>query len=322
MVEDIHEQICARFRQAQKILVVSHVRPDGDAVGALLAIGMGLRNLGKNVQMVLTDGVPSSFRHLPGSSEVRKKAEGEVDLKIVLDCSDLKRTGNAFNGYGDPDINIDHHITNLNFSPINLVDPGAVATSEIITENLERWGLQFTEDIANALLAGIVADTLGFRTSNITPKAMRFAAELMEKGADLPNQYNRALLRHSFQAMQYWGAGLSNLERKDRLVWGTLRQSDREACAYPGNDDADLINVISAIDDFDISLIFVEQKNNSVKVSWRSIPGYDVSKIALDFGGGGHPAAAGADIPGTLDEIQPKVLEATTKLLDSNHKNG
>lgn len=320
MVDDVHDQLWARFRQAQSVLVASHIRPDGDAVGALLAVGLGVRGLGKKVQMVLADGVPASFRHLVGADLIQKKAEGDVDLVVSVDCSDLKRLGSSLDGYGQPDINIDHHITNLKFGKINLVDPKAVATSEIITECFERWGFHFTEDVANALMSGIIADTLGFRTSNMSPKALRHAADLMEKGADLPEQYSRALLRRTYPAARYWGAGLTNLEQKNRLVWSTLRLTDREVCSYPGNDDADLINIISAIDGFDISMIFVEQRNNTVKVSWRSIPGFDVSQIALEFGGGGHPAAAGADIPGTLDEIQPKVLQATMKILESNQE--
>ncbi len=320
MADSIHDQLWSRFRQSEKVLVASHVRPDGDAVGSLLAIGLGLQGIGKQVQMVLADGVPASFRHLVGAELIQKKAEGDVDLAVSVDCSDLKRLGSALGEYGQPDINIDHHITNLKFGKINLIDPKAVATSEIITEYFERWGFHFTVDAANALMSGIIADTLGFRTSNMSPKALRHAADLMDKGADLPEQYSRALLRRSFPAARYWGAGLSSLKSDGRLVWGTLRLSDRETCSYPGSDDADLINIISAIDGFDISMIFVEQKNHTVKVSWRSIPGYDVSQIALSFGGGGHPAAAGADIPGILDEVQPTVLAATIKALESYQK--
>jgi phosphoesterase RecJ-like protein len=316
----IDQEIKARFLGAKKIVLVSHIRPDGDAVGSLLGLGLALQASGKQVQMVLADGVPASFRHLVGADQIVKKAQGEADLVVTVDCSDLKRVGNALDEYGNPHINIDHHVTNLLFGDLNLVEPAAVATSEIITEHLSLWGLPFSEDIANALTAGIVADTLGFRTSNMTAKVLRHTADLMEHGADLPEQYNRALLRRSFPAARYWGAGLSSLQRKDRLVWGTLCLTDRVECDYPGNDDADLINVISAIDDFDIAMIFVEQRNGTVKISWRSIPGIDVSKIALQFGGGGHPAAAGADIPGTLAEIQEQALAATLQVLELKKK--
>ena len=318
MPNDIHNQIRSKFMEANRVLIVSHVRPDGDAVGALLAMGLGLQANGKQVQMVLNDGMPSSFRHLEGAGQVKRKPEGDFDLIIVVDCSDFQRTGSALDGYSKPDINIDHHVTNTAYGVINFIQPEAVATSEILADYFESWGMDITQGIANALIAGIVTDTLGFRTSNMRPKTLRLTANLMEKGANLPEQYKNTLLRRSFTAALYWGAGLSSLERQGRMVWGTLSLEAREICGYQGNDDADLINIISALDDFDISIIFVEQKNGTVKVSWRSVPGYDVSKIALQFGGGGHPAAAGADIPGILRNIQKEVLDITRKLLNSH----
>ncbi len=318
MQNDVHNQIQNKLNKANRVLIVSHVRPDGDAIGALLAMGLGLQAIGKNVQMVLTDGIPSSFKQLEGAGQVKRKPEGVFDLIIVVDCSDFQRTGSSLEGYSRPDINIDHHVTNTEFGTINFIQPEAVATSEILADYFEAWGLEITPGIANALMAGIVTDTLGFRTSNMRPKTMRLTATLMEKGGNLPEQYKNTLLRRSFTAAQYWGAGLSSLERQGKMVWGTLSMESREACGYPGNDDADLINIISALDDFDISMIFVEQKNGTVKVSWRSVPGYDVSKIALQFGGGGHPSAAGADIPGTLHDIQKEVLDRTRKLLNSH----
>lgn len=321
MPVDVHSQICSKLKTASRILIVSHIRPDGDAIGALLAMGLGLQALGKQVQMVLSDGIPGNFKHLEGADQVVRKPEGTFDLIVVVDCSDFQRTGKALDGYPKPDIIIDHHITNNGFGSINFIDAEAVATSEIMAEYFESWGMEITKGVANALIAGIVADSLGFRTSNMRPKTLRLAACLMEKGANLPDEYGYALLRRPYVAARYWGAGLSSLERDGRMVWGTLSLVDRSAAGYSGNDDADLINIISAIDDFDISLIFVEQKNGTVKVSWRSVSGYDISKIALQFGGGGHPAAAGADIPGTLQDIQKQVLDATREVLKSHNNN-
>ena len=222
MQNDIHEQIRSRLITAERILIVSHVRPDGDAIGSLLAMGLGLVAKSKQVQMVLTDGIPASFKHLEGADLVKHKAEGDVDLIIVVDCSDFQRTGSALDGYPKPDIIIDHHVTNNGFGSLNLIQPEAVATSEIMAENLEKWGLEITPGVANALITGIVTDTLGFRTSNMHPKTMRLTADLMEKGANLTEQYSYSLLRRSFTAAKYWGAGLSSLERKDGMVWGTL----------------------------------------------------------------------------------------------------
>jgi len=316
MDKQIAEGIRNKLDRAQRILVLSHIRPDGDAIGSLLGLGLALQEIGKDVTMVSVDGVPVNFKHLPGSDRVVKHPKGEYDLVAMVDCSDLQRVGDILNGYKIPDLNIDHHVTNLDFAKINLVDTGAVATTEILTEYMPEWGLPITQSIASVLLTGMITDTLGFRTSNMTPKALRVAATLMELGANLPELYNQALKQRSFEAMRFWASGLSNLERNGPLVWTTLTISDRRAAGYHGRDDADLINLLSSIDGAVVSLIFVEQPNKAIKVSWRAQPGVDVSQIALQFGGGGHPAAAGAEIEGEIDNVRSSVLQETSKLLE------
>ena len=316
---EIIKKIKERLSTADQILIASHVRPDGDAVGSLMGLGLALQNAGKTVQMVLQDGVAASFRHLAGSELVQKEPKGTWDTFISVDCADFKRLGKGFESLGKPDINIDHHITNGNFGTINLIEGEEVATAAILTNILPQLGMEITAPIAAALLTGIVTDTLGFRTPNTTPESLRQAADLMERGAGLADLYNRALVVRTFPAARYWGAGLSKLERSEDLVWGTLTVTDRKTAKYGGNDDADLINIISAIDGSKVGMIFVEQTDQHVKISWRAIEGgIDVSKVAEHFNGGGHAAAAGADIPGSLDEIQPRVLKATREMLGLN----
>jgi phosphoesterase RecJ-like protein len=282
----------------------------------LLGLGLALENAGKNVQMVLESGMPKSFRHLAGSDRVRKEAHEGFDLFITLDCADFKRAGESFQSLEKPDINIDHHITNEQFGVLNLVESSEVATTAILTKYLPAWGFEITPPAAQALLTGMITDTLGFRTSNMTPDALRYAARLMEIGADISDLYMRALVRRSYAAARYWGAGLSRLERSDDIVWGTLTLEDRKNCGYNGDDDADLINMISEIEGSKVGMIFVEQPTGHVKVSWRGLEkGVDVSTVANHFGGGGHAPAAGATIKGQLDELQPLILKTTRKLL-------
>jgi bifunctional oligoribonuclease and PAP phosphatase NrnA len=311
-----------RIDAAQRILIVSHIRPDGDAIGATLSLGQGLIASGKQVKMVLADGVPLPLRYLPGSQMIERSVpaaeKGLIDLIIVVDCSDMQRIGGVLDGR-IPDICIDHHVTNPNFAHINLVLPAQAATCAIIAEYFPAWGLAFNESIASLLLTGIVTDTIGFRTSNMTPGILRLAAMLMENGADLPELYARALIIKSFESARYWGLGLYKIQRVDlkdagSYVWTTLTLADRKEANYPGSDDADLVNLLSSIDS-DLAVLFIEQKNNHVKVSWRSRPGIDVSQIALQFGGGGHPSAAGADIAGSLDVVQERVLDSTQDML-------
>lgn len=266
--------------------------------------------------MVLADGVSSSFRHLQGSEKIKTKIEGTFDTFITVDCADFKRTGKHFETLGPPDINIDHHVTNEKFGKLNLIEGTEVATSAILTNYLPVWGYTITKPMAAALLTGIITDTLGFRTSNVTPEALRQVATLMETGVDMPDLYMRGLVRRSFESARYWGGGLSKLERKDGIVLGTLTIEDRKAAGYSGNDDADLINVISAIDGFKVGMIFVEQPKDRVKISWRAIaPGIDVSQVAQQFGGGGHAAAAGADVEGALEDIKKIVINRTKEML-------
>ncbi len=197
-----------------------------------------------------------------------------------------------------------------------MIEPDEVATAAILTNHLPEWGYQITKPIAAALLTGIVTDTLGFRTSNTNPSALRLGAMLMETGVDMTDLYMRALVKKTFPAARYWGAGLSHLEQKNGIVWATLTLEDRKKSGYGGNDDADLINMISAIEGNKVGMIFVEQNDHHVKISWRALePGIDVSQVAKHFNGGGHAAAAGADIPGALSEIQPLVLKTTQEML-------
>lgn len=303
---------------AKNVLIVSHIRPDGDAVGSLLAFGLSLQAIDKEVQMVLSDGVPADFRHLHGSDQIKTKPEGVFDFVATVDCSDLERTGGALNNHAVPDLNIDHHPTNLNFAKINLVNEGAVATAEMLADYLPKLDLPITQHVAAALLNGIITDTLGFRTFNVSSAALRTAADLIELGAKMPDLYHRALLSRSYDALRYWGRGLTNLQRDGRMVWTSLTLADRNAVGYPGRDDADLINVLTTIRDVDVILVFIQQTKERVKVSWRAQPGFDVSKIALNFGGGGHKAAAGAEIEGSLKKVQNEVLKATKALFDEN----
>jgi phosphoesterase RecJ-like protein len=307
-----------RLDRARNVVIASHIRPDGDAIGSLLGLGLALRDADKSVQMVLVDGVSSSFRHLEGSELILRAPLGEYDTFVTVDCADFKRVGKVFESFGSPDINIDHHKTNERFGKLNLIEPEEVATAAILTNYLPTWGYTITKPIAAALLTGIVTDTLGFRTSNTNPSALRLCAQLMETGADMTELYMKSLVKKSFPAARYWGAGLSKLEQTNGIVWATLTLEDRKQSGYSGNDDADLINMISAIEGNKVGMIFVEQSNQHVKISWRALePGVDVSRVAKHFNGGGHAAAAGADIPGTLMEIQPLVLKTTQEMLST-----
>jgi phosphoesterase RecJ-like protein len=313
--KEISKSVWNQISASQSIVIISHMRPDGDAVGSVLGLGIFLIEQGKSVQMVLSDGVPSSLKFLTGSNLIQQRIKGQFDLLIILDSSDIHRMSMGEELTGKPDINIDHHITNELYARMNIVFPEAVSTTEIIAQIILQNGMTFSTQVAENLLTGIITDTIGFRTTNMKSNALRLSADLVDAGANLPELYLKALNHKSFEAIKFWGSGLSRLERDKEVIWSKLTIADRNLAGYPGRDDADLINVLSTIDDALVVILFVEQANGMIKISWRSVPGYDVTKVASRYGGGGHPAASGAEVSGKLDLICQEVVQVTKKML-------
>jgi phosphoesterase RecJ-like protein len=300
------------IRRADRILIVTHVSPDGDAIGSLLGMGHLVRQLNKTqVTLALDEGAPEKYSFLPGSIEIVGEVDGDFDLILILDCSDDRRGGQvlAHNRRGGvPVVNIDHHVTNTEFGTINLVRLDAAATTQIIYWLAKEWGLDVDPDVALCLLTGLVTDTLCFRTANVTPAVMQDAAGLMAAGADLSTVTQLTVNRKSFDAMRYWGAMLETVQLEDRVVWAVASTAMREQAGYRSNGDASLVSFLATAWEADIAVTLAETDEGEVEISLRAKPDFDVSDVALEMGGGGHPAAAGATIPGPLAAAQERVL--------------
>lgn len=312
-----------RIAAAARALVLTHIAPDGDAVGSLLGFGLGLRALGKDVTFACADPITDTFRFLASAGEITDAPRGEFDLIASLDAADLGRLG----ALGEklprrPDLVFDHHITNPGFADINLIDVQTASTAELVTELLEPLGLPLTRPMAEALLTGIINDTLGFRTSTTSAKSLAMAQKLMAAGADLGEIYDRSFYKRSFYAVRFWGEGLTNVRLEDRIVWTTLSLEARKKAGYTGNGDADLINVLSSVREADVAVVFVERNDGKVKISWRAGPGVNVAELAAAYGGGGHAPAAGAEISGALDQVEQTVIAATKALLKRKVNSG
>jgi phosphoesterase RecJ-like protein len=214
-----------------------------------------------------------------------------------------------------PDVQFDHHLTNPGFARINFIDVAAASTAELVAELLPGLALPFTDEVAQCLLTGLVNDTLGFRTSNTTVKTLAIAQQLMAAGGSLHSIYDVSLFKRSYTSVRLWAEGMARMQLKHRIVWALLPLEAREASGYLGSGDADLINVLTSVREADVAIVFVERPDGLVKLSWRSIPGINVAAIAAVFGGGGHAQAAGAEIAGTLAEVEERVLKATRAAL-------
>src|SRR3990172_7239438 len=194
----------ALLEGARQVAVVSHERPDGDAAGSMLGLVLALRRRGQRAVPVLAGGLPLRYGFLPGAADVATAIPAESDLLVAVDCAELSRTGISVEALRRPaGINIDHHPTNTRFAHVNLVDPSAAATAQILYSLSPALGLPVDREIATNYLAGLVSDTIGFRTPNVTPGVLRLAAELEGLAESLPKVYELLLNPRSFSPLPY-----------------------------------------------------------------------------------------------------------------------
>lgn len=301
------------IRSAHSPLLICHVAPDGDALGSLMGLAHALQRMGHRPIAACSEAVPHHFDFIPGVKGIVQEVGDPFDLVVSLDCSDLERLGHfpEMLHFGRcPLVNIDHHVTNVNFGDVNLVDPGASSTAEVVLRLLDAMDVPLDAELATCLLAGIVTDTRGFRTSNVTSRVMEAALRLMEAGASLPHITRHGLDRRPTVALRLWGAALSHLRHENGLVWTSIPLTMRRAVGYNGNGDAGLASLLISANGADVSAVFTECDDGRVEVGLRAAPGFDVTQVALRFGGGGHALAAGCDLPGPMVEARIKVLNA------------
>lgn len=302
----------------QSPLLLTHIAPDGDAIGSLLALGWALRALGKNTALACRDPLPSSLDYLPGFDDVTSEIGKDFDLLITLDCSDEARIGEwggALPAPGVPLLNIDHHVTNTLFGTVNLVDETAVATAHLLYHLIPLLGVAIDERIALCLLTGLVTDTRGFHTSNVTSDVLRMAAELVDQGASLPLIIRNGLEQRSLNVLRLWGTALSQLQFSDGILWVKLSLAAQRAAGCEGCGGSGLSNLLIGTAEAEATVVLVEQEDGRVEIGFRAVPGFDVSGIALALGGGGHALASGCLVPGPLDEAEQRVLALLRKEL-------
>jgi phosphoesterase RecJ-like protein len=310
------------IRPARRILLVTHVAPDGDAIGSLLGLGRFLRKLGKEPIMACEDPVPEIYRWLPGSGEVVRHADGPHDLVISLDCSDSRRMGQS---YHDPKmpvplVNIDHHVTNTMFGTVNWVDPASAATAQMILSLADALEWELIEPTAVCLLTGLVTDTRSFRTSNVDSVAMRAALRLMEAGASLSEITRRALEQRPLASIRLWGEAIEQLHLHGDVLWTEVTRTMRDHWGLDENGDSGLTNFLSSVREASVVIVFTERKDGTVDVGMRAVPGCDVAQVALKLGGGGHPQAAGCTMEGDLVEVRQLVLAEVQQGLTAQRK--
>ncbi len=307
------------LRRAQRILAVTHLAPDGDAIGSLLAFGHAMQSLGKTVTVACQDPAHSRFDYLHGVHDIRLSGEGNFDLMVSIDASDLQRLGSIFLPVQHgrlPLVVFDHHITNTMFGSVNVVDSSASSSAEVIYRLLRRLDVRIGSEIAAALLTGIITDTLAFRTSSTTPETLSIAMELMRAGASMPEITRRALVLRSYDSIRFLANGIVTSQLEDGIVYATItRKMRKDLGVKEDRGDAGLVGTLITSMEAHVAAVFVELVDGSVEVGLRSAPGYDVSQVAFEFGGGGHAAAAGCTLPGPMRDTVNRVLSRLRRMI-------
>lgn len=311
----------AALSTAERVLVVTHLEPDGDAIGSLLGLMCGLRSLGKDVTAAVDGGVPAFLGFLPGTDEVRSKLdEGSWDLLISTDASDESRSGEV-GRYGFSNsrtvVNLDHHATNTYFGDIHLVAPDAVSATQVVYDWLKQLGVMVNPPMAQALLLGLVTDTLGFRTSNVNAGTLKIAQELMSAGASLTEITARTLDRRTYDELNLWKRALPTVEMAGQVLHATVRQNDFIALGLEDATDAGLVSFLIQVEEAMIAVVFKEKSVDEIKISMRSKRGFDVAQVALRLGGGGHAQASGATVRGALEDVRGRVLDLLQQAVQS-----
>ncbi len=313
------EELIQYIRQARDVLVISHIAPDGDAIGSILGMGAMLRQLGKNPVLAMQDPVPDSFTYLPMSGSITNDPFGSFDLVMGLDASSPDRFGDVYREeYASlPLVVIDHHITNTNFGTVNWVEPGAVATAELIFDLATAMEVPWTVEMALPLLNGLVTDTLCFRTPNVVPRTLEVAAELMKAGASLPLVTENALSRKPLAVVRLWAKTLPTANLRGKILYAEVPYQVRQSVGDTEGNSGGLVNFLVSVREASVGVLFTEREPETVDVSMRSRRGVDISQVAFQLGGGGHPQAAGCTLKGPLPEVREKVLQALVESLQA-----
>lgn len=321
----VTEAIQQAIQKAKRILVVTHIGPDGDALGSLTAMGVGLTQLGKSFTLVCDDAAPRRFDFLPLSRQVARSPETAVsyDLFIAVDCGDELRMGKAYADRPQPRpfvINIDHHITNTQFGDINLIDAAATSTAEILYRLFRDLNFTFSTDLALSLLTGLVTDTLGFRTNSVNAQTMKIAGELMDAGADLGLIMSRTMTIKPLSTLRLWQLGLNKMKMEDGVIWTSISNDEREAVGHKSSGTVGLVNLLANVDQAAAGAVLLEMGNGTIRVGFRCRPPYNVSDVAVNLGGGGHALASGCTLEGPLEKAEAMVVALTKESIYQQEK--
>ena len=320
-MENKLESIAEIIKEYDNYILIGHILPDGDCLGSMIALFLGLEKMGKSVEMYLHDPTPSIYQYLASASAIKKLSPTVSNDKklIFLDCSELERVDQEISYFKDANlfINIDHHLGNTLFAKYNHVDTKAAATGEIIYDLLKKLNVEIDSEMAEALYIAIIMDTGNFQYSNTKSKTFKIAAELLDAGVDLEKVRTNLFESKSMKELALTKLALESIKRTSdgKIAWITLKHDEVNALGLEDYHPEGIISYARAIKGVEVGVLFREISPDVVKIGFRSKGDLDVSLLAAKFGGGGHKQASGAKQTGEIDEVINRVIDCTKEVL-------
>jgi bifunctional oligoribonuclease and PAP phosphatase NrnA len=309
------DEVVAELQARRAFVLVSHVKPDGDTLGAGLALGLVLKTLGKRVAYFQQDPVPRNLRFLPESQYVSRDVPADLPedtLWVFCDMSDASRAGEFLPSVQRRDIlNIDHHLANSRFGALNYILENECSTGACVLRLLEAMEIPLTSEVATCLLTTIMTDTGGFMHSNTTPDVLRTSAMLIEAGADKEEITNEIFANKRFSALRLLGRALERAERESdgAYCWSYVDDEMLRAVEADAEDTEEIVQHLRAVEGVEVAALF-KAFGDEVRVSLRSNGRINVQAAAARLGGGGHFRASGLTYVGSLGDAVARVREA------------
>lgn len=319
------EQIGEILHRHSSFVLLSHIRPDGDAIGSQLALGFALLAAGKKVRMINDDGLPENLAFLPGSDRIETPPSEPLDVEvaIALDTATKPRLGeNSLHAASHAKIwiNIDHHVSNPRYGDFNLIDSSSPATGQILYQLIIALGLPLPAESRDAIYVAVSTDTGSFQYPSTTAATYEMAADLIKRGLDVGTINSKTYDSYPYRRVELMRALLNTLEVSPdgKVAHWEMRDQTRIDLGLRPEDSEGLIDIIRAIRGVQLAVFFEELPDGKIRVSMRSKQRrFDVCKIAAEFGGGGHALAAGIRMTGPLEAAKQLVLAAIRRSIES-----
>lgn len=300
------------INNTDNICIASHVNPDGDNIGSILALGHALKKLGKNINIIKTDEVPSDYLFLPNVDFIKEYDADEIELLIVLDCSDIERLGASKQMISKSKkvVNIDHHVSNTNFGDVNIVDVKAAATGELIYEFIKEMGISIDIDIATCLYTAISTDTGSFMYESVTDKTHEIAADLIRTGIDKLSIVVDLYQSRSMERTNLFVDCLSTFKtyHNNKIATVIVTQDMLKRANAKMEDTEGIISFVKDTKGVEVACLLKEHNDNEIKISLRSKEFVNVAKVCASFNGGGHIRAAGCTIHEKIEAAEKQIV--------------